>query len=307
MNGAIAAFGVKWLSVCGLLCGLVAFPASASPQSTPPGDQVRPDAKPTTPAGVAPGSNVAAHLRDGSVVYGKLDRIDADSIVLIATMGRVAFPRSVVGELRAAGAAHTRGDGSTEYWFKNSNTTRLIFGPTGRMLAQGEGYFADHDIAVGSIAVGVTDRFMIGGGGLLVPSSQLWFVTPKVGIIQGENFNLAVGVLAGGWGSDGTAGVGYVVGTFGGTDNNLTVGVGNGFVGSTAARDQVIMLGGQTRATRRISFVTENYLTTANSDVLFSYGIRFLGEKFSTDVAFFNLSSDPVWPGIPFVGVSVKF
>jgi hypothetical protein len=293
--------------MCGLFCGLAAVATSASPQSTPPSSQVRADAQPNVHAGAAPGSNVVAHLRDGSIVYGKLERIDADSIVIIATMGRIAFARSVVGELRAAGAAHTRGDGSTEYWFPNSNTTRLIFGPTGRTLAQGEGYFADYDIAVGSLAIGVTDRFTIGGGGLLVPSSQLWFVTPKVGIIRGENFNLAVGVLAGGWGSSGTAGVGYVVGTFGGTDNSLTVGVGNGFTGSTAARDQVFMLGGQARASRRVAFVTENYLTTATSDALFSYGIRFLGEKFSTDVAFFNSARNAVFPGIPFVGVSVKF
>ncbi|MFI5311110.1 MAG: MMPL family transporter [Gemmatimonadales bacterium] len=254
-----------------------------------------------------PGSNVAVHLRDGSLVYGQLARLDADSVVVLAESGRIAFARSSVREVRDAGSAHRRNDGSIEYWFANPNITRLVFGPTGRTLAAGEGYFADYDILVGSLAVGVTDRITIGGGGLLVPNSQLWFVTPKVGLVRGESFNLAAGALMGGWGSTGVAGVGYIVGTFGGADRSFTLGAGNGFSGSGPARDRVFMVGGEARVSRRISLMTENYLTTATSDAAVSYGMRVLGERVSVDIAFFNSARRPVFPGIPFLGVVLKF
>jgi hypothetical protein len=255
----------------------------------------------------APDSNVAVHLRDGSVVYGRLARLDADSVIVLAVAGRLAFARSSVGEVRDAGAAHQRGDGSVEYWFPNPHSSRLAFAPTGRMLGQGEGYVADHDIVVGSFAVGITDRITIGGGGFLVPDSRAWFVTPKVGLVRGEDFNLAVGALAGGWGTSETGGVGYVVGTFGSTDRSLSLAAGNGFAGSGPVRGQVFMVGGEARVMRRLSLLSENYFGTDLSGAAVSYGVRFLGERTSADLVFFNSSSRPVFPGIPVLGVAVKW
>jgi hypothetical protein len=288
--GTRFALNVRPFSVVLLICALLP-PLPALPQSSAP----------------HAGSNVGIYLRDGSIVYGQLERIDADSVVIVGTIGRVALARSAVREVRAAGTPHRGDDGTVEYWFPNPNATRLVFGPTGRTLPHGEGYFADYDIAVGSAAVGVTDRITIGGGGLLVPNSRLWFVTPKVGLVRGESFNLAIGALAGGWGASGVSGIGYVVGTFGGGDRSITLGAGNDFSGSRAGREQVFMLGGEIRASRRISFMTENYVPTGTSNALYSYGIRFLGEKFAVDLAFFNLVRETQFPGIPFVGFSVKF
>ena len=245
-------------------------------------------------------SNVVARLRDGSTIYGRLERLGTDSLVVIGSAGRLAIARANIRDVRDAGVAHARADGSNEYWFPNSNTTRLLFAPTGRTLGRGEGYFADHDIVIGSIAVGVTDRLTIGGGTLIIPNSDFWFVTPKVGIVRGDNFNLAVGALFGGVGSE-TGGIGYVAATIGGTDRSLTAAVGNGFAGGTASQDQVFMLGGETRVSRRISLITENYFGTGFDDALLSYGVRFLGEKFSVDLAFMNSAKNGVFPGIPYV------
>ncbi len=250
---------------------------------------------------------MAVHLRDGSLVYGRLEVLGADSVVVLATSGRVAFMRSSVKEVRDAGSAHTKGDGTTEYWFVNPNSTRLVFGPTGRTLGRGEGYFADYDIVIGSLAVGLTDHITIGGGGLLVAESQFWFLTPKVGLVRGDGFNLAIGALMGGWGSEEVGGVGYLVGTFGGVDKSLTLGVGNGFSGSGPARDQLFMVGGELRTSRRFSLMTENYVTTASSDAVVSYGFRILGEKVSVDIAFFNSARDMKFPGIPFLGAVLKW
>ena len=69
------------------------------------------------------------------------------------------------------------------------------------------------------------------------------------------------------------------------------------------------MLGAEKRLSRRVSFVTENYLIP-NEDVnaVVSYGLRFFGEKLSADLAFWNApGNDIVFPGIPYVAFSVKF
>ena len=61
------------------------------------------------------------------------------------------------------------------------------------------------------------------------------------------------------------------------------------------------MLGAEKRLSRRVSFVTENYLIpNQDANVLISYGLRFFGEKLSADLAFWNapgnesFSRDPV-------------
>jgi hypothetical protein len=247
-------------------------------------------------------------LKDGSITYGRLERQDADSVVIVGLTGRIAFARASVRQVVAAGLPHTRADGSTEYWLPDPMASRLVFSPTGRTLAKGEGYFADHWVVLGSAAYGITDDITIGGGGLLLPNSQFWFVTPKVRIVAHDNFNLSAGVFLAGWGSDGTGGIGYLVGTFGGSpDGNLTVGIGNGFAGSRSAKDQLIMIGGERRLTKRTAFISENYFTTGWADALVSYGMRFMGERLTFDLVFVSTAKGITFPGVPVIGAGFRF
>jgi hypothetical protein len=251
-------------------------------------------------------SNVAARLRDGSLVYGRLERIDAESLVVVGAAGRQAYPVSMVRDVRDAGVAHVQSDGSTEFWYPNANSTRLFFGPTGRTLKAGDGYFADHEIVMASVSVGITDRLQIGGGSFMVPNSDLWFVMPKVGIVQTKDVNIAVGAIYGG--VRGTSGgVAYVAGTFGSADHSFTAGVGRGLVGATVAGEPVFMLGGETRVSRRIALATENYFGAGVNDGLLMYGLRFLGDKFTVDLAMMNTARNPVFPGIPYVDFVIKW
>ena len=251
-------------------------------------------------------TNVSVRLAVGSVLYGVLERTDADSVIVHGSGGRLAFASSRVRLVRPAGEAHLRADGSTEYWFPNSNTTRLFFAPTGRTLGRGEGYFADHMVVLGSVAVGLTDRVTMGGGSFLVPNSNFWFVTPKVGVVRGEKVNVSVGMLLGGVGDE-TGGIGFVAGTYGGEDNNVTFAVGNAFAGTKLANSQVYMLGGERRVGRRLSLVTENYMMPGLAKPVLSYGARILGEKISVDLAFINYAGQMVFPGIPYVDFVVRF
>ena len=67
------------------------------------------------------------------------------------------------------------------------------------------------------------------------------------------------------------------------------------------------MLGGELRVGRRISLVTENWMVPELEGAMISYGIRFFGESLSADLGLVNLSSEMVFPGIPYVDFVVSF
>lgn len=264
-------------------------------------------------------SSWATHIlrtRDGSTVLGRLVDSTADSVRIETRGGTLVFARADVTELRAVKTTELR---QGQYWPENPNTTRLFFAPTGRMLAPKEGYFSDTYLFFMNVAAGVTSRFTMGGGMSVLPtdnfSDNLFYITPKVGLVQSEKVNVAAGVLAGIVGfddevSDRTFGIAYGVATFGSENNSLTVGAGAPFAGGRFAENPVFMVGGEARAWRRASLVTENYVFSGGEDIhgLVSYGVRFLGERLSVDLAFFNVpGEDLIFPGIPYVAFAVKF
>jgi hypothetical protein len=253
-----------------------------------------------------PNTNVAVRLSDGSQVYGRLERLDDDSLIIVSLAGRQAYPVGAVKAFRDAGVAHKRADGSMEFWYPNANTTRLFFGPTGRTLNQGEGYFADHWVFLGSVSIGLTDRVQMGGGTFIIPNSEFWYLLPKVGIIRSENFNVAAGALYGGVGEH-TGGIAYIVGTYGSADRSLTVGLGQGLSGDKVAGEPVFMLGGEYRTSRRTALVTENYFGTGFDGGGLMYGIRFLGDKFTFDFALMNSTTNLLFPGIPYIDFVFKW
>src|SRR5207237_298638 len=73
----------------------------------------------------------------------------------------------------------------------------------------------------------------------------------------------------------------------------------------------VNLLGGAKRVSDRVSLVTENYaVPSVSDDIGLMYGMRFMGEKLSVDLAFMNAvgpSVTPLFPGIPYLAFAVKF
>ena len=258
----------------------------------------------------------ALRLRDGSTLAGRVATVTADSVTVRTHVGETRVALGAVRRVTELSAAAIRPDG--RYWFPNPNSTRLLFAPTAYNLRRGEGYFSDYYIVLPGVAYGVTDRVTIGGGVSLVPGlggSQLLYVTPKVGLVQRENAALAVGGLFATIpdlfdDDDGATSFGilYGVGTVGSRENNATFGVGFGYQGRRVSGDPVVMLGGQARVARRVALVSENYFAPGAFDsALIAYGVRFLGEQLAFDLGFFNVTSDPIFPGLPYVGVVVNF
>jgi hypothetical protein len=256
--------------------------------------------------------------RDGSLFVGRLTKASVDSVYFVSAGGPITVPRSAVVELRQLGRGAMR---AGVYWPPNPGGTRLFFAPTGRMLEKGEGYFSDTYIFFLNFVGGITSRVTLGGGFSIFPfddfSDNIFYVTPKVGLVQSSNFNLAAGALIGfasfggvfdDPGDIGSFGIVYGVGTAGSPDGSLSVGLGLGYGGGGFGEDPILMFGGERRVSRRVSLVSENYLVAGLEDgLLLSYGLRFFGDRLSVDLALINMPSDPIFPGVPYVGFAVKF
>jgi hypothetical protein len=275
----------------------------------PLGAQMRPDIR--SRLHVADSSQLQVlTLRDGSTLIGRISAIEADSLTLDASVGSFSLAIASVTDVQYVTADRMKGG---EYWFPNPNSTRLFFAPTGRMLERGDGYVSDYEVFFPGAAYGVTDNVSIGGGVSLIPAGldeQLFYLTPKIGGEVHENVNLALGALiVGGIPDESTVGIVYGVGTFGTPDASITAGLGYGFAGTTIASSPVGMLGGEFRVARRVSLVTENYFIADTHSVspLFSYGVRFMGEKMTVDLALFNASGSGAAIGFPFVDFVFKF
>lgn len=256
--------------------------------------------------------------RDGSTLIGRLVSETTDSVRFESNGVTFTLARAQVDELRTIEPGQLR---RGEYWFPDPNRTRLFFAPTGRMLAKGEGYFSDTYLLLLGVAGGVTSNFTMGGGMSLIPSdnpqNNIFYLTPKIGLVDKPNFALAAGALVGFAGFEDidtknrSFGILYGVGSFGSADHHLDVGAGWGYAGGEVSGDPAIMIGGATRISRRVSLLTENYFVPSVSDNgLISYGFRFFGEKLSVDLAFANAVGPNtllVFPGIPYVAFAVKF
>jgi hypothetical protein len=245
------------------------------------------------PAAAATDSIYEVRLRDGSVLYGRIVESTAERIVLVTVAGvRMDIPRGQVERTRlTTGSAR---DGV--YWPEDPNATRLFFSSTARPLAKGDGYVSSFLFVLPFAAYGVTDRFTIAGGTPIMPEviGRVWYVAPKYTLTQGPRSSFAVGGL--GFfnttdADEGSVGILYGVGTFGSTDNAVSVGAGWGYAtaaGSSSglSSDPVIMLGGERRLRRRVKLVTENWIYAGDGAVggLFSGGFRFIGDRLSADL-----------------------
>jgi hypothetical protein len=253
--------------------------------------------------------------RDGSTLIGRIVEIGASEIQFETELGKVTIPILKIKEIKEVPASSIK---NGKYWFPNPNATRLFFGPTGRMLKQGEGYFADYYLFFPAVAYAVTSNITIGGGMSLFPGvdidKQIFYFTPKLGLKVAKNLDFATGALLikvpDFFDNEDSPIVGilYGVGTYGTLDRSITAGFGYGFVDKDFAEKPMIMIGGEQRLSRRMSLVSENWIFPGVDEPLVSYGMRFFGEALSVDLAFINiLGEDAIFPGVPYIDFVFNF
>ncbi len=248
---------------------------------------------------------------DGSTYIGRIVEVSGTAVRFQTDIGELNIPLERIERIEEVPEDRIR---EGKYWFPNPNATRHYFGPTALMLPKGSGYFADYWVFFPSVAYGVTDNFTFSAGMSIMPGAgldeQLYMIMPKIGAPLTDKLHLAAGALMIGHKDvDRTFGIAYGVATYGSNEHNLTVGLGYGFAGSEVMRKPIVMIGGQTRLSRRLAFVSENWIIPgAESHPFVSYGVRFLGESLSFDLGFLNIvGEDWFFPGIPLVDFVFSF
>lgn len=221
-------------------------------------------------------------LQDGSVVFGRVaDTGDPMTFQLISGV-EMRIPVSEVRSLRTARGEEVDG----EFWTEDPNRTRLFFGPTARGLPAGEGYLAVYEIVMPFLGIAVTDRFILAGGTPLFfggGGSRPFWIAPKFTFLDTGNTQVAAGVLSFVV-EDESAGLIYGVLTRGGTRKSLSAGIGYGYVNDNLADTPALMIGGETRLSRRVKLLTENYWLPSGDGGLISFGPRFFGDRLSADL-----------------------
>ncbi len=240
-------------------------------------------------------------LADGTSITGKLTSItDKEIVIESGALGKVTLLKENVKTMTEVLSIDQKKSG---IWFPNPNPTKYLIGSSAIPSLKKTGYYQNTWIFINTANYAFTNFLSLSGGfeilSLLAQGEgpYLFYLNPKASwkvvknVYLGANVLYANGIKL----LDSIAGVGTLnaFGTYGNNNYNITVGVGWGFVEDDFSSKPVITIGGMARASRRIAFVSENWLLPEFGDDesyygVFSYGIRFLGEKTSIDLAFIN-------------------
>ena len=102
-------------------------------------------------------------------------------------------------------------------------------------------------------------------------------------LVGGAVYTVAAGVIHFFVSSEDDFGIAYVATTFGPSDAAVTAGAGCAYAtGDEGGCSAVVMVGGERRLSRRVKFISENYVWQDSG--LLSAGFRFLGDRLSADV-----------------------
>jgi hypothetical protein len=252
---------------------------------------------------------VTLRLTDGTELRGRVVARDDSSLVVLTVAGlRVVAPRRAVAGWRA----ELPRVGSTRFAQSDPNTSRLFFGPTGRTLAGGHGYFADYFLFLSFVGVGLQDRVTLAGGMSLFPGAdrQLVYVAPKVGLVRSPTVNAAAGgIYATIPGVSGSVGAAYGALTLGSEDLALTVVGGYAFANGERARSPGLIVGGEARLSNGVKLLGEAWKLPGASQVPIIVGFRFFGSHVAADFGGLRVLGTDLggFPFVPWVDFVVSF
>jgi len=281
------------LLIASLIVVTTALPAAARAQ-TPPDIPAPSDAL------------YEVRLGDGSVIYARVVEFDEARVVFETVGGaRLDVERTGIEGIRPARGQVVDGEFRTE----DPGATRLFFTSTGRSLERGESYVGTYVVVLPFAAVGVTDRFtIVGGAPVLFGELEPFYLGPKVQILRHLEVQASIGTLAFFF-DDEVVGVAYGVATFGDTDDALSAGIGYFYSGDEVLNEPAFMVGGETRVSRRIKLLTENYILPDAVGVVLSGGVRIIGDRFNTEVGAMGAIADGGDGGccVPLINFSYSF
>jgi hypothetical protein len=259
---------------------------------------------------------------DGARSYGRVVQTTDDHVIFETITGVRMEVNRAFARLQPARGRIVDG----EFWPEDKHTTRLFFAPTGRTLRAGDGY-AGLFFILPFVGYGASDNITLAGGMPLIGeanSTPIW-IAPKLRVHNSPTAQVSTGVFAvhmpgeerydyatGRYSRESSSlmGIAYGIATLGDLDNAFHIGSGITF--GADEMDVPIMLGGEFRMSRRHKFITENWLLPLNGVGALSGGVRFLGDRWTTDLGWMALIDGEAGDGFdipyfPIVSFSYAF
>ena len=276
----------------------------------------------------SPGTLLLITMQDGSQLTGKLVSMNESKLTIeSASMGQVSIERSKIKSIKKVSGVNIKKEGKV--WFDNPNPYKYLVGYSAIPKPKKMATYQNVWVFFNSFSYAPLDFMDLSGGfelfSLLSKDKEapyVFYLNPKMSTKVYKNLYAGGNILYVNYfnhSNDDNAsftGLGVLNGfaTYGTTNLNVTGGLGWGFVNKDFAKKPVITLAGMARVSRRIAFVTENWFLPDVGENqsyygIFSYGIRFLGEKNSIDLDFINNKdiSKTIFLGIPFLDFVVNF
>jgi hypothetical protein len=261
-------------------------------------------------------------LNDGSTVSGTLTSLsDTDIVIQSESLGEVRLQKENIKSMTEISSINAKKSG---IWFPNPNSTRYLIGSSAIPGEKKTGYYQNTWVFVNSFNYCFTNFLSVSAGFEIISimagknGPYAFYINPKASFKVAKNFYLGGNILYANTirSIDEFGGLGTLnaFGTYGNNNINITGAVGWGWSDGTFSSSPLITISGMARASKRIAFVSENWLIPKIGDTegyygVFSYGIRFLGEKTSIDLAFINNPdiADAIIIGIPWLDFVIKF
>ncbi len=227
-------------------------------------------------------------LRDGTKLTGRVVSIDGEWVTFVTLGGvELRFRRGDVASVRETSRARAR----EEMWPRDGSDSRLFVSPTARVPDHGHGYFGVYELFFPSVGVGLGGVAMLSGGVTIIPgidiSDQVFYLSGKARFLNTDYVQAAAGVF---WvragSSDESAGAVFGTITAGSDIASFTGSLGFPFVTESGFEEKpLISLGGELRASRRIKFITENWVVPGEDGSILSFGVRFITSSLTAELA----------------------
>ena len=261
-------------------------------------------------------------LNDGSTISGKLISItDKEIVISSGTLGEMKLSKENIKVMTPVASINEKPSG---VWFSNPNSSRYLLSSSAIPLDKKTGYYQNTWIFVNSFAYGITKNISISGGFEIISifakgdGPYAFYLNPKASFKVANNLYAGASILYANTIKtvDSFGGLATLNGfiTYGNKNNNITAAIGWGSSNGDFSSKPVVTISGMTRVSKRIGFVSENWIITNIGDeakyyALYSYGIRFLGEKTSIDLAFINNKdiAKAIIIGIPWLDFVISF
>jgi hypothetical protein len=261
-------------------------------------------------------------LKDGSTLTGKLvSQSEKEIVIQSETLGEMKVQRENIKSMTLISAINNKASG---IWFENPNASRYLLSSSAIPMEKKTGYYQNTWIFVNSFGYAFTRNLSLSAGFEIFSimaggeGPYAFYLNPKASFKVAKNLYLGGTILYANTirTVDEFGGLATLNGsfTYGNKNNNITATIGWGSSDGEFSAQPLITISGMARVSKRIGLISENWmLPNAGDDGgyygVYSYGIRFLGEKISVDLAFLNNAdiASEIIIGIPWLDFVVNF